>query len=105
MEKGFAAEALRELAKSRLPSGDIKGAASSCVKSLGLFGEYEGGWLLLAEIFAEHGDNVRSKGFLDTAKKVHKKNKATHPSGFEPMWQNMVQNVQDIIKSKERNRL
>ena len=102
IENGLASEALMELAKSKLHSGDLKGAASTCIKSLGLFSKYEGGWLLLAEIFAEHGDIVRSRGFLDKAKEVHKKNKNIHEKNFEPVWKNNVQRVQDIIRSKQR---
>jgi len=101
MQNAFASEALKKLAKSKLSSGDLKGAASTCIKSLGLFGKYEGGWLLLAEIFAEHGDIVRSKGFLDFAKKLHKKNKKVHEKSFEPFWENEVQRIQDIIISKQ----
>ena len=101
MENAFAARALSELAKSKLHSGDLKGAASTCIKAVGLFPKYEAYWLLLAEIFAEHGDTVRSRGFLDTAKKVHKGNRDVHISEFEPVWKDKVQKVQDIIRSKE----
>ena len=104
MQAGFASSALMRLAKSKLSSGDLKGAASTCIKALGLAASrnvvYEGEWLLLAEIFAQHGDIVRSRGFLDIAKKVHKKNKIGGP--FEPVWKNNVQRVQDIIRSKQR---
>jgi len=101
LQSGFAARALREIAKSKLSRGDLKGAASTCIKLLGLSAIYEGDWLLLAEIFAEHGDIVRSKGFLDTAKKVHRRNKMGGTSEFESVWGNMVQKVRNIIKSKE----
>jgi len=103
MQNAFASEALKKLAKSKLSSGDLKGAASTCMKSLGLFPKYEGNWLLLAEIFAEHGDVARSIGFLGIAKSVHERNKTETEKipGFESVWKNNVQRVRDIIKSKE----
>jgi len=94
-------EALHRLARMKLFRDDLKGAASTCMKSLGLFGGQDSDWLLLAEIFAEHGDIVRARGFLDIAKKAHKKNKNIHEKNFEPVWKNNVQRVQDIIISKQ----
>lgn len=107
-------EALHRLARMRLISGDLKGAASTCVKSLGLFGGYEKDWLLLAEIFAEHGDIVRSRGFLDKAQEARKKHKKSLGKSLEKIkgkneiqragdniWENEVQRVQDIIISKQ----
>lgn len=104
LQNGFAARALREIAKSKLSHGDLKGAASTCIKLLGLSAIYEGDWLLLAEIFAKYGDTERARGFIETAKKVHKKNKTvdTDTPEFESVWKNMVNKVQQIIKSKKK---
>ncbi|MBE9513267.1 MAG: hypothetical protein IMY77_04370 [Chloroflexi bacterium] len=97
-------EALRRLARLKLASGDSKGAASTCVKSLGLFGGKDSDWILLAEIFAEHGDIIRARNALETAKRFHKKEPKTPLEPLpthEPAWKSEVQRVQDIIRSKQ----
>lgn len=114
LQVAFATLALRKLAKSKLSSGDLKGAASTCIKLLGLAASgnvvYEGDWVLLAEIFAQHGDIVRAEGFLTIAKKVHKENKNIHEEyrrkwrvggSFESVWEDMVRKVEGIIRSKQ----
>lgn len=66
---------LLDLARSRIDASDLTGGARTCVKVIGIagtmhnpriFAEFEA-WLLLAEIFAEHGDKGRSRSFLHTA--------------------------------------
>lgn len=66
---------LLDLARSRLNASDLTGGARTCVKVIGIaatmynprvFAEFEA-WLLLAEIYAEHGDKGRSRSSLNTA--------------------------------------
>jgi hypothetical protein len=78
VNKVFAADGLRKVVQSRLNSGDLKGAASTCLKLLGISIEPSNDWLLLAKIFALHGDVVRAKGFLDNAKNARKEYKEEH---------------------------
>lgn len=95
---GFAADALRNVVQWRIYRNDLKGAASTCMKLLGISLERSGDWLLLAKILALHGDTVRSGHFLDVAKKEHRKCGETKDT--EAYWQGKVQEVEDIIKSK-----
>jgi len=57
-------------------------------------------WLILAKIFALHGDSIRAKNFVAAANRTHKK------FGFDKMtnegWKIQVQKVQDIIDSIKR---
>ena len=112
--RGVGSEALEQLARRKLFAGDLKGAASTCVKSLGLSGGKDTDWLLLSEIFAQHRDIVRSRGFLDKAQEARKKNKKFLAKSLEKVkgkneiqragdniWDNEVQRVQDIIRSKQ----
>ncbi len=134
LSKTFAADGLRKVVNSRLHSGDFKGAASTCMKLLGISIIPHPDWLLLAKIFALYGDTVRSKGFLDNAKKTRKQHmkKYMEPELLEQAtaglmldslkefnkkrggkqhtamelvemsWKQEVQEVQDIIKSKDK---
>ncbi len=136
VSKVFAADGLRKVVKSRLNSSDLKGAASTCLKLLGISIEPSNDWLLLAKIFALHGDIVRSKGLLDNAKNARKEYKEKHlkpmleQTGKEGLgdltdslmelnkkwdgkqytkmefaerdWKQRVQEVQDIIRSKDK---
>lgn len=98
--RGFAAEALRRLAKLKLADGNLEGARVTCVKMLGLFPYHDMDWLLLAEILTGQGDMTRSKAVLDYAKKLHKAYGQTKST--EAAWKDAFQKVQDIIKSKRR---
>ena len=95
---GLAASKLRNLVRSRLASGDFKGAASTSIKVLGLFPFHDMDWLLLAEALVEQGDVVRSKAVLDYAKKLHKGYGQTKFT--EAAWKEAFHRVQDIVKSK-----
>ena len=106
------------------------------MKLIGISIEPSNDWLLLAKIFALHGDIVRSKGFLDYAKNARKEYNKKH---LKPMleqtgkgglgdltdslmelnkkwggkqytkmefaetdWNKRVQEVRDIIRSRDK---
>lgn len=68
-----AAQALVDLASVRLDAGNLRGAASTCIKALGVYAKEVRAWILLARVHAEYGDFVRAKGFLDVAIREAKK--------------------------------
>ena len=93
--------ALHDLAKRRLSRRDFRGAASTCIKLLGLTSQkamQPSYWLLLAEIHAEYGDMVRAESLVKTAKEKHKMN----PILSEAVWKESVRRIEDIIKSKQK---
>ena len=95
---GFAADALRNVVQRRIYHSDLKGAASTCMKLLGISVERSGDWLLLAKILALHGDIASSRHFLNVAKKERSKYGGTKDT--KAYWQSRLQDVEDIIKSK-----
>jgi len=66
---------LLRLAKKRMGDRDFEGAASTCVKVIGLAGTLhdprtftvQEAWLLLAEVHARYGDRARAQGLLGEA--------------------------------------
>jgi len=98
LSMGFAADALRNVVQRRIYNNDLKGAASACMKLLGISLERSGDWLLLAKILAIHGDIARSKHFINVAKK--ERNKYGETKDTKAYWQSKIQDVEDIIKSK-----
>jgi hypothetical protein len=95
---GFAVDALRNVVQRRTYHSDLKGAASTCMKLLGISVERSGDWLLLAKILALYGDAVRSRHFLNVAKKERRKYGETKDT--KAYWQSKLRDVEDIIKSK-----
>lgn len=98
LSAGFAADALRNVVQWRILRSDLKGAASTCMKLLGISIERSGDWLLLAKILALHGDIARSKHFIEVAKKERRKYGETKET--RAYWDGKVQDVENIIKSK-----
>lgn len=98
LSAGFAADALRNVVQRRIYRSDLKGAASTCMKLVGISIERSEDWLLLAKILALHGDIVRSKHFINVAKTERRKYGETKDT--KAYWQSRVQDVEDIIKSK-----
>jgi len=96
---GFATDALRNVVQRKIYHKDLKGATSTCMKLLGISIERSGDWVLLAKILALHGDTVRSRHFLNVAKKERRKYGETKDT--KAYWQSKVQDVEGIIKSKE----
>ena len=99
LSKGFAADALRNVVQWRINRSDLKSAASTCMKLLGISIIPSNDWLLLAKILALYGDTVRSRHFINVAEKERRKYGETKDT--KAYWERSVQDVEDIIKSKE----
>lgn len=67
LENSLAAQELVDLARLRLDAGELRKAASSCIKALGLDSKNELAWIRLARAHAEYGDYIRAKNCLDEA--------------------------------------
>lgn len=67
LENVLAAEELVNLAKLRLDAGELRKAALTCFKALGLYPKDINAWILLARAHAEYGDHIRAKNLLDGA--------------------------------------
>ena len=93
---GFTADALRNVVQRRIYHNDLKGAASTCMKLLGISLERSDDWLLLAKVLALHGDIARSRHFLSVAKKERRKYGETKDT--KAYWQSKVQDIENIIK-------
>ncbi|MHB8516320.1 MAG: hypothetical protein ACYC9X_11230 [Dehalococcoidia bacterium] len=63
MEEGIGAIALLEVARRRMDSGDLRGAASAAVKAIGLAAYLPNTWLMLAEE-ARYGDYQAARSCL-----------------------------------------
>lgn len=70
IQDGLTASALVELARERMTRGDLKGAASSAVKAIGLASYMPSAWLMLAESFARYGDPQRAQFFIKKAEEA-----------------------------------
>lgn len=104
LSKGFAADGLRKVVKLRLHSNDLKGAASTSMKLLGISLEImPSDWLILAKIFALHGDSIRANNFIAEANKTFKKFRFDKLGNYSNEgWKIQVQEVMNIIDSIQR---
>lgn len=64
---GLASTELVDLAEKRLDAGELREAASTCLKALALDLNNIMAWVELARAHAEYGDYIRAKNFLDEA--------------------------------------
>jgi hypothetical protein len=102
LSQGFAADALEGIVIKRINNKDLKGAASSCMKLLGMRLEIlPSDWLLLAKILVLYGDSRRAKNYVDAANKTHKKSK--HDEMSIKGWEIQVQEVNNIIEAKNKH--
>ena len=75
LKNGLASSALYRLAKARFQQQDMEGAFNACIKSLQLADNYEGPWLLLAELYAEAGMVPAAEEALRVAEETAEQNK------------------------------
>jgi tetratricopeptide (TPR) repeat protein len=90
----MAIPALLDFAKWRLRQGDYRGAASTCMKAIGLAGGNPYTWLLLAEVHVEYGDLAVANNLLNTAERTAKK------AGVGKAFKKSSRRVSDEIRLK-----
>lgn len=101
LSQGFAVDALRNVVQRRIYQDDLKGAASTCMKLLGIALEImPNDWLILAKIFALHGDSKRANNFIAQANKTFRKLRFDKMGDYSNEgWKIQVQEVMNIIDS------
>ncbi len=104
LSTGFATDALRNVVKRRLSRSDLKGAASTSMKLFGIALEImPSDELILAKIFALHGDSIRANNFIAAANKTFKKLRFDKMGDYSNEgWKIQVQEVMNIIDSIQR---
>ncbi|MFC2033814.1 hypothetical protein ACFLTT_00200 [Chloroflexota bacterium] len=104
LSQEFAADALRNITQLRLSRNDLKGAASSNIKVLGTTPVIKpSDWLLLAKIFALHGDSIRAKSFISEANNTHKESGIDKIDSYvKEGWKIRIAEVTNIIDAIQR---
>ena len=93
----MASGGLQNLARQRFERGELKGAASMCVKAIGLCPDECNAWLLLAQLHAASGDFERAKRLLREAERAARRIGLSLKS---PLWKPSVDRLRAQIKSR-----
>ncbi len=93
----MAAGGLHNLARQRFQRGEPKGAASTCLKAIGLWSYCFDAWLLLAELHAASGDFDRAKRLLREGERAARRVGISLKS---PLWKLDVDRLRAQIKSR-----
>ena len=111
IENGMAAGALYRLAKTRFQSQDIDGSFATLRKSMVLNSDFEGQWLLLAEIYAENIQVADAKDALRIAEEHLEQGPEVdipwlpaslgEPHSYQETWAGQIARVKKKIQENE----
>lgn len=93
----LAAGGVETLAREKFQRGDLKGAASTCLRAIALWDDDFNIWLLLAELHAANGDFKRAELFLRAAEQAARRVGVRRDS---PLWKPLVDQLRAQIKAR-----